>query len=102
MKKASKRIGKILLGIVAVIAVFLLGTCVYDKICLASEKDLLENQIYGQKVEVDGQWIDLEKGYASQISDATTVQLNCGHAVFSYEPDACEKAMRDFLNRLEK
>lgn len=54
MKKALKRIGKILLGIVAVIAVFLLGTCVYDKICLASEKDLLENQIYGQKVEVDG------------------------------------------------
>ena len=54
MKKAVKKIGKILLGIVAVIAVFLLGTCVYDKICLASEKDLLENQIYGQKVEVDG------------------------------------------------
>ena len=54
MKKALKRIGKILLGIVAVIAVFLLGTCVYDKICLAYEKDLLENQIYGQKVEVDG------------------------------------------------
>lgn len=250
MKKALKRIGKILLGIVAVIAVFLLGTCVYDKICLASEKDLLENQIYGQKVEVDGHrmsvyvsgegkhtlvfmagsgdsgpifsfkdfadrfddcrvviierfgygfsdgfddsnvrqnnssnalmrtlrkmgivrllagsrmgkefspeeektamalvcsrycnetyaheadyfvsdrdlvesrkmpdvptllivsdgsifngWIDLEKDYASQISDATTVQLNCGHAVFSYEPDACEKVMRDFLNRLEK
>ena len=47
-------------------------------------------------------WIDLEKEYASQISDATTVQLNCGHAVFSYEPDACEKAMRDFINRLEK
>ena len=54
MKKVLKNTGKVLLGIVCVIAVFLLGACIYDKVCLASEKDLLENQIYGQKVEVDG------------------------------------------------
>ena len=47
-------------------------------------------------------WIDLEKDYASQISDATTVQLNCGHAVFSYEQKKKKKAMREFFNRLEK
>lgn len=54
MKKALKITGKILLGIVSVIIVALLGSFVYNKICMASEKDLLENQIYGQKVEVYG------------------------------------------------
>lgn len=54
MKKALKVTGKILLGVVSVVAVLLIGACVYDKICLASEKCLLENQIYGQKVEVYG------------------------------------------------
>lgn len=54
MKKALKVTGKILLGIVAVIAVVLAGTSTYNIICSASEKDLLENQLYGQKVEVYG------------------------------------------------
>lgn len=54
MKKALKVIGKVILGIVAVLVVFLAGTFVYNRICSASEKDLLENQLYGQKVEVDG------------------------------------------------
>ena len=54
MKKALKITGRILLGVVTVVAVLLIGTCAYDKICLASEKDLLENQIYGQKVKVYG------------------------------------------------
>ena len=54
MKKALKITGRILLGVVTVVAVLLIGTCAYDKICLASEKGLLENQIYGQKVKVYG------------------------------------------------
>lgn len=54
MKKALKVTGKILLGIVAVIAVVLAGTSTYNIICSASEKDLLENQLYGRKVEVYG------------------------------------------------
>lgn len=54
MKKVLKNTGKVLLGIVCVIAAMLIASSVYNKICLASEKDLLENQIYGQKVEVDG------------------------------------------------
>jgi pimeloyl-ACP methyl ester carboxylesterase len=70
MKKALKVIGKVLLGIVAVLAVFLIGTCVYDKICLASEKDLLENQIYGQKVEVYGHDMSI---YVSGSGDHTLV-----------------------------
>jgi len=54
MKKALKVTGKILLGIVAFIAVVLAGIFTYNIICSASEKDLLENQLYGRKVEVYG------------------------------------------------
>ena len=54
MKKALKVTGKILLGIVAFIAVVMAGIFTYNIICSASEKDLLENQLYGRKVEVYG------------------------------------------------
>ncbi len=46
-------------------------------------------------------WIDFEMDYASAISDATTVQLDCGHSVHKYEPERCEKAMREFIGRLD-
>ena len=47
-------------------------------------------------------WIDFEMDYASKLSDVTTVQLNCRHSVFDYEPDSCEKSMREFLNQVER
>ena len=47
-------------------------------------------------------WIDFEKDYASSLSDAAVVQLDCGHAVYEYEPDRCEEAMRGFIERLDK
>ena len=43
-------------------------------------------------------WIDFEKDYASSLSDAEVLQLDCGHAVYEYEPESCEKAIRSFLN----
>lgn len=46
-------------------------------------------------------WIDFEMNYASQLSDVTTVQLNCGHSVYDYEPDKCEAAMRGFIDGLD-
>ena len=46
-------------------------------------------------------WIDFGTDYASSISDATTVQLDCGHAVYKYEPEQCEKSMREFIAGLE-
>lgn len=42
-------------------------------------------------------WIGFETDYASSVSDVTTVQLDCGHSVFDYEPDECEDAMRTFI-----
>ena len=46
-------------------------------------------------------WIDFQKDYASGISDATTVFLNCGHDVYNLEPEKCEEAMRKFIEGLE-
>lgn len=51
---------------------------------------------------VEEGWREYAEGYASCVSDATIVQLDCGHSVYSLEPDKCENAMRDFLKRLEK
>ena len=46
-------------------------------------------------------WEDYANTYASCITDATIVQLDCGHSIYLYEPDECEKAMREFFNKLE-
>ena len=46
-------------------------------------------------------WIGFENDYASSVSDVTTVQLDCGHTVYDYEPDKCEEAMRGFIHGLE-
>jgi pimeloyl-ACP methyl ester carboxylesterase len=51
---------------------------------------------------VEEGWREYAEGYASCVSDATIVQLDCGHDVYRLEPDKCENAMRDFLKRLEK
>jgi pimeloyl-ACP methyl ester carboxylesterase len=50
---------------------------------------------------IDEGWIGFENDYAAQITDVTTVQLDCGHSVYINEPDKCEEAMRDFLAGLE-
>ena len=46
-------------------------------------------------------WIDFGMDYASSISETTTVQLACGHAVYKYEPECCEEAMREFIENLD-
>ncbi len=77
---------------------------------LISDRTLIESKkmpdvptllIISDGTIADG-WIDLTNAYASSISDVTTVQLNCGHSVYRYEPDKCGNAMREFLNGLEK
>lgn len=46
-------------------------------------------------------WIDFEMDYASSLTNATTVQLDCGHSVYKYEPQRCEEAMREFIESLD-
>ena len=42
-------------------------------------------------------WIGFETDYASVLSDVETVQLDCGHAVYEYEPEKCAEAIRKFI-----
>ena len=53
MKKALKVIGKILLGLLILLAVFLIVTTVYNQVMLRKNKALYETPL-GQLVEVDG------------------------------------------------
>ena len=46
-------------------------------------------------------WIDFQKDYASELTDASTLFLTCGHSVYNLEPEACEKAMREFIEHLK-
>ena len=45
-------------------------------------------------------WIDFEKDYASSLSNSDILFLECGHTVYEYEPESCEKAIRDFMSTL--
>jgi uncharacterized membrane protein YjfL (UPF0719 family) len=51
MKKVLKTIGKILLGLLIALVVFIAGLFVFNKIMIQKEKPLVENPI-GQMVEV--------------------------------------------------
>ncbi len=53
MKKALKITGKILLGLLIILSVFLLVVFIYHRVMLSKEKPLLESPL-GQMVEVDG------------------------------------------------
>ena len=46
-------------------------------------------------------WINFQKDYASGLSDATAVFLNCGHSVYNLEPEECEEAMLKFIEHLK-
>ena len=46
-------------------------------------------------------WIGFEMDYAAELSDVTTVQLDCGHSVYDYEPDKCEEVMREYIKGLD-
>ena len=54
MKKVLKVIVKIILGVIAFIAILLLGIFIFNRIKLAGEKKLLNDQQIAKMVEVDG------------------------------------------------
>ena len=53
MKKAFKIIGKVVLGLLILLAVFLIVMTIYNQIMLRKNKDLYGTPL-GQLVEVDG------------------------------------------------
>ena len=54
MKKVLKITGKVLLAVLIILVLFLAGVFIFNKIMLSKEKSLLQNQQFGQLVEVDG------------------------------------------------
>jgi pimeloyl-ACP methyl ester carboxylesterase len=78
MKKALKVIGKILLGFLILLAVFLLIMTVYNQIMLRKNKDLYETPL-GQLVEVDGHNMSI---YTEGEGEHTIVFLS-GHGTAS-------------------
>ena len=78
MKKALKVIGKILLGFLILLAVFLLIMTVYNQIMLRKNKDLYETPL-GQLVEVDGHNMSV---YTEGEGEHTIVFLS-GHGTAS-------------------
>ena len=43
-------------------------------------------------------WLDIQMEYASGLSDAAVVDLNCGHYVHNYMQEQISKEIRDFIN----
>ena len=84
-------------------------TAVKETSCIISDIEVIDSKsvpdiptllIISDGTIAEG-WIDFGTDYASSISDATTVQLDCGHAVYKYEPELCENAMREFIVSLD-
>ncbi len=72
MKKAFKIVGKIFLGLLILLAVFLIIMTVYNQIMLRKNKDLYETPL-GQLVEVDGHKMSL---YTEGEGDHTIVFMS--------------------------
>ncbi|HPB41356.1 MAG TPA: alpha/beta hydrolase [Sphaerochaeta sp.] len=45
-------------------------------------------------------WIEAQKEYASNLTDAQTVDLDCGHMIHKYEQERINKNMREFIESL--
>ena len=54
----------------------------------------------GTGVDVEG-WIQIEKGYTDGLTNAKTVELDCGHYVYSYEYERIAKDMKEFIGGLD-
>ena len=78
MKKAFKIIGKVLLGLLILLAVFLIVMTIYNQIMLKKNKDLYDTPL-GQLVEVDGHNMSI---YTEGEGEHTIVFLS-GHGTAS-------------------
>ena len=84
-------------------------TYAHESDYLISDRDLIESKdmpdVPTLLIVSDGKilegWTGMVKDYASKLSGATVVQLDCGHGVYREEPDKCEKAMREFFDKLD-
>lgn len=45
-------------------------------------------------------WIEAQKEYAADLSDAAVIELDCGHYVHNFEFDRIAEEMREFMEGL--
>ena len=46
-------------------------------------------------------WADIQKMYASELSNSVVIELDCGHYVHNYKQEQIAKEMREFIENIE-
>ena len=49
-----------------------------------------------------GNWIDIQKEYASDLSDAKVIELDCGHYVHNFKQEQISNDMKEFIENLNE
>ncbi|MBR0426200.1 MAG: alpha/beta hydrolase [Clostridia bacterium] len=55
----------------------------------------------GKETGIDN-WIDAQKEYASGLSDAKVIELNCGHYIHTFKQEQISKELKQFLESLNQ
>lgn len=55
----------------------------------------------GKETGID-HWIDVQKEYASDLSDAKVIELNCGHYVHNFKQEQISNEMKEFIESLNE
>ncbi|MBR1724740.1 MAG: hypothetical protein IJ723_06970, partial [Ruminococcus sp.] len=46
-------------------------------------------------------WSDIQKEYASELSNATVIELDCGHYVHNYKQEQISEKMKEFIGNIK-
>ena len=46
-------------------------------------------------------WSEIQKEYASELSNATVVELYCGHYVHNYKQEQISEEMKEFIENIK-
>lgn len=55
----------------------------------------------GKETGIDN-WIDIQKEYASDLSDAKVIELNCGHYVHNFKQEQISNDIKEFIENLNE
>lgn len=55
----------------------------------------------GKETGIDN-WINIQKEYASNLSDAKVIELNCGHYVHNFKQEQISNDMKEFIESLNE
>ena len=46
-------------------------------------------------------WSEIQKEYASELSNATVIELDCGHYVHNYKQEQISEEMKEFIENIK-